>query len=55
VRQAEVELRVIGCHGGETPRHRTSAFVLDGRIAIDAGSLTSGMELPAQCALEACS
>jgi cAMP phosphodiesterase len=49
-----MELRVIGCHGGETPRHRTSAFVVDDRIAIDAGSLTSGMELKAQCALEAC-
>jgi cAMP phosphodiesterase len=48
-----VDLRVIGCHGGETPRHRTSAFVVDDRIAIDAGSLTSGMELKAQCALEA--
>jgi 3',5'-cyclic-nucleotide phosphodiesterase len=48
-----VELRVIGCHGGETPKHRTSAFVLDDRIAIDAGSLTSGMELKAQAALDA--
>ena len=48
-----MELRIIGCHGGETPKHRTSAFVLDDRIAIDAGSLTSGMELKAQCALEA--
>jgi cAMP phosphodiesterase len=48
-----VDLRVIGCHGGETPKHRTSAFVVDERIAIDAGSLTSGMELDAQCALEA--
>jgi len=49
-----MELRVIGCHGGETPKHRTSAFVLDDRLAIDAGSLTSGLELPAQMALEAC-
>ena len=48
-----MELRVIGCHGGETPKHRTSAFVLDDRIAIDAGSLTSGMELKAQFALQA--
>jgi cAMP phosphodiesterase len=48
-----VDLRVIGCHGGETPKHRTSAFVVDDRLAIDAGSLTSGMELKAQCALEA--
>jgi ribonuclease BN (tRNA processing enzyme) len=48
-----VDLRVIGCHGGETPKHRTSAFVLNDRLAIDAGSLTSGMDLNAQCALEA--
>lgn len=48
-----MELRVVGCHGGETPRHRTSAFVLDDRVAIDAGSLTSGLELKAQCSLEA--
>jgi cAMP phosphodiesterase len=48
-----VDLRVIGCHGGETPKHRTSAFILDERVAIDAGSLTSGMELKAQNALEA--
>jgi 3',5'-cyclic-nucleotide phosphodiesterase len=49
-----VELRIIGCHGGETPRHRPSAFLLDDRIAIDAGALTSGMEIAAQCAVEAC-
>ncbi len=48
-----MELKVIGCHGGETPKHRTSAFVVDERIAIDAGSLTSGLDLKGQCALEA--
>jgi cAMP phosphodiesterase len=48
-----VDLRVIGCHGGETPKHRTSAFVVDGKIALDAGSLTSGLDLKAQCALDA--
>jgi 3',5'-cyclic-nucleotide phosphodiesterase len=49
-----MELRVIGCHGGETPRHRTSAFIVDERLAVDAGSLTSGMELKAQFRLQAC-
>jgi 3',5'-cyclic-nucleotide phosphodiesterase len=49
-----VELRVIGCHGGETPRHRTSAFVLDDVLAIDAGSLTSGLEVKDQARLESC-
>jgi cAMP phosphodiesterase len=49
-----VELRVIGCHGGETPKHRTSAFVVDERLALDAGSLTRGMDLNSQFRLEAC-
>lgn len=49
-----MDLRIVGCHGGETPRHRTSAFVVDETLAIDAGSLTSGLELDAQCRLEAC-
>jgi len=48
-----VELRVIGCHGGETPKHRTCAFVVDDVLAIDAGSLTSGMEIAAQARLAA--
>ena len=48
-----MDLRVIGCHGGETPKHRTSAFVVDDRLAIDAGSLTSGMDVKAQCTLTA--
>jgi 3',5'-cyclic-nucleotide phosphodiesterase len=49
-----VELRVIGCHGGETPRHRTSAFIVDDTLAIDAGSLTSGMDVDGQGRLAAC-
>lgn len=49
-----MELRVIGCHGGETPKHRTSSFLVDERLAIDAGALTSGLELAAQFRLEAC-
>lgn len=49
-----MELRVVGCHGGETPRHRTSAFVVDERLAVDAGSLTSGLELEQQFRLQAC-
>lgn len=48
-----MELRVVGCHGGETPKHRTSAFVLDERLALDAGSLTSGLDLGSQFRLQA--
>jgi cAMP phosphodiesterase len=49
-----MDLRVVGCHGGETPKHRTSAFVIDERLALDAGSLTSGLDLKGQMQLEAC-
>lgn len=49
-----MELRVIGCHGGETPKHRTCAFVVDDVLSIDAGSLTSGLEVREQARLEAC-
>lgn len=48
-----MRLFVAGCHGGETLRHKTSAFVLDGTLAIDAGALTSGLELRAQAKLKA--
>lgn len=48
-----MQLRVVGCHGGETPKHRTCAFLLDERLSIDAGSLTSGLDLPLQRRLEA--
>lgn len=49
-----MDLRVVGCHGGETPKHRTSAFVLDERLTLDAGSLTSVLDLKSQMRLEAC-
>jgi ribonuclease BN (tRNA processing enzyme) len=48
-----VDLRVIGCHGGETPKHRTSAFVIGETLAVDAGALTSGLEIADQMKLEA--
>ncbi len=53
IAESPLLLRVVGCHGGETPKHRTSAFLLDDRLAIDAGSLTSGLDLPLQYKLEA--
>jgi cAMP phosphodiesterase len=49
-----VELRVLGCHGGETPRHRTCAFLLNDTLTIDAGALTSGLDPKDQARLHAC-
>ena len=48
-----MELRVLGCHGGETPRHRTTSFLIDDRLALDAGALTSQLELADQSRLGA--
>lgn len=43
-----MQLRVLGCHGGETPKHRTSSFLVGDTIAIDAGAITSGLSLNEQ-------
>jgi len=40
-----MKLRVLGCHGGELPRHRTTCFLLDGVFALDAGALTGSLGL----------
>ncbi len=40
-----MRLRVLGCSGGELPRHRTTCFLVDGSLAIDAGALTASLPL----------
>lgn len=40
-----MRLRVLGCHGGELPRCRTTCFLLDDVLALDAGALTSTLPL----------
>jgi len=40
-----VRLRVLGCSGGELPRHRTTCFLVDRSLAIDAGALTATLSL----------
>jgi len=40
-----VKLRILGCSGGELPRHKTTCFLVDGRLAIDAGALTASLSL----------
>jgi ribonuclease BN (tRNA processing enzyme) len=40
-----LKLRVLGCSGGELGRHRTTCFLVDGTLAIDAGALTSSLTL----------
>ncbi len=40
-----MRLRILGCSGGELPRHRTTCFLVDGVLAVDAGALTATLSL----------
>ncbi|HYQ80912.1 MAG TPA: 3',5'-cyclic-nucleotide phosphodiesterase [Anaeromyxobacteraceae bacterium] len=40
-----MRLHILGCSGGELPRHRTTCFLVDGRMAVDAGALTASLSL----------
>lgn len=47
-----MQLRVLGCHGGETSTHRATAFLIDDTLAMDAGSLARGLSLDEQVAID---
>ncbi len=40
-----MKLRVLGCHGGELPKYRTTCFLIDGTLALDAGALCASLPL----------
>jgi cAMP phosphodiesterase len=40
-----MKLRILGCSGGEMLSHRTTCFLVDGKLAIDAGALTASLPL----------
>ncbi len=40
-----MRLRVLGCSGGELPGHRTTCFLVDEVMAVDAGALTATLSL----------
>ena len=46
-----MKLRVVGGYGGELPGCRSTAFLVDGTIALDAGSLSTGLTLGEQVRL----
>lgn len=48
-----MEFKVLGCHGGESPKHQCPAFLLDGRVCLDAGSITNMLTLKEQQRIEA--
>lgn len=40
-----MKIRVLGCHGGELPGHRTTCFLLDGTLTVDGGAITQALPL----------
>ena len=47
-----MKLQVLGCHGGELPGCKTTCFLIDGALAIDAGALTGSLDLETLCRVE---
>jgi 3',5'-cyclic-nucleotide phosphodiesterase len=48
-----MKLRVLGCSGGSAPGRNLTGFLLDDVLAVDAGSLTTGIDIAAQGRVEA--
>ncbi|HDS02960.1 MAG TPA: 3',5'-cyclic-nucleotide phosphodiesterase [Firmicutes bacterium] len=48
-----MEIRILGCYGNQLPGYKTTGFVINKAIALDAGSLTSSLELDEQLMLDA--
>jgi ribonuclease BN (tRNA processing enzyme) len=46
-----MELRILGCSGGEAEGERLTGLLVDGRLAIDAGSLTQALGVDEQIAV----
>jgi cAMP phosphodiesterase len=40
-----LRLQILGCHGGELPNCRSTCFLIDGALALDAGALTGSLAL----------
>jgi ribonuclease BN (tRNA processing enzyme) len=43
-----VDIRVLGCHGSQMPGYNTTSFLLNGKILIDAGTITPLLEVEEQ-------
>jgi cAMP phosphodiesterase len=45
-------LEVLGCHGGSVPNRRLPAFLINGHLLLEAGSVTDALPLGAQAGIE---
>lgn len=47
-----MDLRVLGCSGSDLPGQHLTSFLINGTILLDAGSVTSSLELAEQARIE---
>ena len=47
-----MRLRVLGCHGGESPSHRPASFLVDDTLLLDAGAVTRSLGLGDQARID---
>lgn len=47
-----MKLKVLGCYGGQLPGFRTSSFLINDHILLDAGSVTSVLKLEEQMKID---
>lgn len=47
-----MRLRILGCHGGESPAHRATCFMVDDVLLLDVGSVTRGLSVEEQLAID---
>lgn len=47
-----MEIRVLGCHGSQLPGYNTTCFLLDGKILLDGGTITSVLTAEEQLNIE---
>jgi len=48
-----MNVRVLGCHGGASLHHRNVSFLIDDRLALDAGTLASALTVEEQARVRA--
>ncbi len=47
-----MNIKVLGCHGGELPNFRTTSFLINKRTLLDGGAITGVLPLKEQLAIE---
>lgn len=48
-----MRIRVLGAHGGSSPRHRQTSFLVNDALCLDAGAVTEALSLDAQARVRA--